>query len=84
MLTITGGPVESVSAIGDQQVAFASPLAGTTKVIVTGTLGTGELLRLRVPDLDQSASYTVRVEQVADRNTFALIDPALHTFTVHR
>jgi hypothetical protein len=84
LLTITGGPVENVSALGGQQVSFSSPFAGTTKVVVLGTLTNGDLLRLRVPDVTQSTSYTVRVEQAADKGTFALIDPSVYTFTVHR
>ena len=84
LLTITGGPVENVSALGGQQVSFSSPFAGTTKVVVLGTLTNGDLLRLRVPDVTQSTSYTVRVEQAADNGTFALIDASLYTFTVHR
>ena len=84
LLTITGGPVEAVTALGGQQVSFASPIPGITKVVVAGTLGNGELLRLRVPDVTKFADYAVRVEQVADKTTFALIDPTGYTFTVHR
>lgn len=84
LLTISGGPVENVTALGGQQVSFASPFAGTTKVVVAGTLANGDLLRLRVPDVTRFADYAVRIEQVADKTTFALIDPAGYTFTVHR
>lgn len=84
LLTISGGPVESVTAINNQQVSFASPMAGTTRVIVTGSLGTGSLLRIRVPDISLASSYTVRVDQVADNVTFALIDPVPHHLTIAR
>jgi hypothetical protein len=84
LLTITGGAVENVTGLGGQQVSFASPFAGTTKVVIAGTLANGDLLRLRVPDVAQSTSYTVHLEQVADKVTFALIDPLRYTFTVHR
>lgn len=84
LLTITGGPVENVTALGGQQVSFVSPFAGTTKVVVAGALANGDLLRLRVPDVTKFADYTIRVEQVADQTTFALIDPAGYQFTVHR
>ena len=84
LLTITGGPVQNVTALGGQQVGFASPFAGTTKVVITGALATGDILRLRVPDVSQSTSYAVRLEQVADKMSFALIDPTPYTFTVHR
>lgn len=84
LLTISGGAVSSVVAVGSQQVSFASPLSATTKVVVIGTFTTGDLLRIHVPDLSLSANYRVRLEQVADQITFALIDTTPYTFTVHQ
>lgn len=84
VLVISGGPVENVSAIGTQAVSFASPFTATTRVVVIGQATTGDLLRIRVPDLSQASRYTVRAEQVADNTTFALLDPSGHTFSVHR
>ena len=86
LFTITGGTVQGVTARSGQQlqVSFASPVAGTTRVIVTGPLSTGDIVTVRVPDVGLSTSYSARVEQVADNVTFSLIDPALHTLTIHR
>ena len=84
VLTISGGPVESVTGLGSQQVSFSSPQPGTTRVVVIGEAQSGDLLRLRVPDVSGVAGYTVRADQVADKTTYALIDPARHTFSVHR
>lgn len=84
LLTITGGPVENVTAVGGQQVSFASSASGTTRVVVIGSFTTGDLLRLRVPDVSLSTSYAIRVEQVADNLSYALIDTVPYTFTVHR
>jgi hypothetical protein len=84
LLTISGGAVSNVVAVGSQQVSFASPLSATTKVVVIGTFTTGDLLRIHVPDLSLSANYRVRLEQVADQTTFALIDTTPYTFTVHK
>ncbi len=86
LLTITGGPVQGVTARSGQQlqVSFASSPPGTTKVIVTGTLGTGDILNVRVPDVSLSTNYSVQVDQVADNLTFSLIDLAGHTLTIHR
>ncbi len=84
LLTISGGPVESVAATGGQQVSSTSPYANTTKVIVLGDLGNGDLLRMRVPDISQVTQYTVRADQVADKTSFALLDPTRHTFSVHK
>ena len=84
LLTITGGTVENITGLGGQQVSFTSPFAGTTKVVVAGTITNGDLLRLRVSDVTKVADYTVHIEQVADNTTFALIDPSRYSFTVHR
>ena len=84
LFTISGGPVEQVTAENSELVSFASPVPGTTRVVVTGDLGTGTLLRVRVPDVSLVASYTIRVDQVADRITFSLIDPGAHTLTIAR
>ena len=84
LLTISGGPVESVSAIGAQQISSTSPYANTTKVVVLGEVGNGDLIRIRVPDVSAATQYNVRADQVADKTSFALIDPSRHTFSVHR
>jgi len=84
VLTITGGVVENVTPVGNQQVSFSKPYPTTTRVVVIGALTTGDVLRIRVPDVSQTNGYTVRADQVADNTTFALINPAQHTFTVHK
>ena len=84
LLTISGGPVESVSATGTQQVSSTSPYANTTKVVILGEAGNGDLLKIHVPDISEVTHYNVRADQVADKDSFALIDPARHTFSVHK
>ena len=86
LLTITGGAVESVSALPgvSVQVAYNVVIPGTTKVLLTGAMSTGDLFKIRVADTTLATSYVARPDQVADNITFALVDPAGHTFTVHR
>lgn len=84
LFTISGGPVENVTAENDEHVSFVSTTPGTTRVAVIGNLGTGTILKVRVPDLSVARNYTVRVDQVADRVTFALINPEPHTLTIAR
>lgn len=85
LLTVSGGPVEAVDAIpSGLAVSSASPGTGITRVVVVGALISGDLLKLRVPDLDRAAQYTVRAEQVADAADVALLDPAAYRFTVRR
>lgn len=84
LATISGGPVESVTPEHNEKVAFASPAPGVTRVVVTGDLATGIILRVRVPDVSRVSDYRVSIEQVADKVTFSLIDPASHTLTISR
>ena len=86
LLTIEGGAVQSVTARTGQAltVSYATPSAGITKVIIIGTIATGDILNVRVPDTTLSTDYVVRVDQVADNLTFSLIDPLLHNLTIHR
>jgi hypothetical protein len=82
LLTISGGAVESVTAPGGQQISFSTPAAGTTRVVVLGTLQTGDLLKIRVPDTSQVAAYTARLDQVADKTTFSLLDPSQPAYSL--
>lgn len=84
LLTIGGGPVESVTAVGAQQVSSTSPYPNTTRVIVLGEPGNGDLLKIHVPDVSRVTQYNVRADQAADKTSFALIDPSKHTFSVHK
>lgn len=84
LLTVSGGPVQDVTPVGGQQVSFAGAGPNTTRIVVTGALATGQLLRLRVPEVGQVASYSVRVVQVAHKTTFALLDPSKYTMSVAR
>jgi hypothetical protein len=86
LLTITGGAVQSVTAVSGQpvQVSYAAPVPGTTRVIMTGSFHAGDLLKIRVADVTFFASYSVHTDQAADNLTFSLLDPTNYTFIVHR
>jgi len=81
LLLVTGGPVESVASVGSYQVASAVVATNTRRVVVTGNIGAGDLIKLRVPDVN-STSYLIQIEQVADRNTYALLEASAYTATV--
>lgn len=86
LLTITGGAVQSVSPIAGLpvQVSYNVVIPGTTRVLLSGVLRTGDLFTIHVADTTLATSYVARPDQVADNVTFALVDPLGHTFTVHR
>jgi hypothetical protein len=77
LLTIAGGPVDSVEAIG-YGVYTARAGTGTLRLIVTGDLGGGPIARIHVPDPRQAPFYTAKVVQVAARRTYAQRDPAAY------
>lgn len=79
LLLVTGGPVDAVTPLSPYRVESAPAGANATRMIVIGALSPGDILRLRVPDLAAAASYRVQVEAVADRATFALLDPGRYT-----
>ena len=81
LLVVSGGPVTSVASPAGYDVATNADSAGT-HVMVVGALTPGVLATIDVPDTRQLAAYVVTVEQVADRTTFGLLDPAAYQVTV--
>lgn len=84
LLLVTGGPVESVTPVGSYRAESAGVGTNATRVVITGALTAGDVIRIRVPDLDAAANYRVQVEAVAERTTFALLDPGPYTATSRR
>jgi hypothetical protein len=81
LLTISGGPVDSVEAAG-HRVYSSQPDANTLRLILAGDLGSGTVARVHVPDTRQVARYTVLLSQVAARSTYAQRDPAHYTISL--
>ena len=75
------GPVSAVTGVSGYRVA-SSTGGGATTIVVTGNIVGGDLLRLSVPDTRQLSSYSVEVEQAADRNTYALREPGSYSITL--
>jgi hypothetical protein len=81
VLTISGGPVTAVHPPGGFQVASHANATGT-HLMVTGAITAGTVALIDVPDLSRASAYAVTVDQVADRTSFALLDPAPYRATV--
>lgn len=72
LFTISGGPVVSVDvASPGYQVYTAIPDTNTARVLVTGNLAAGEMVRIHVADTRRAASYHATIAQAASRATFA-------------
>jgi len=75
LLTIIGGPVDSIEATGYRIYSTSSGL-NTYRVIIAGQLASGLVARVHIPDERRSADYAAIVEQVAARESYRQQDPA--------
>ena len=74
LLTVFGGPVDSIESIG-YTVYSAQGSADTVKLIVTGTLPSDAIARIHIPDIRQASRYAGRLLQSAARSTYSQRDP---------
>jgi hypothetical protein len=81
LLTISGGPVDSVEAPGFL-VHLDRSQANTTRVIVLGDIESGRLARVHLPDQRLTSRYTVVINQVAARRSYAQRDPAAYVLNL--
>ena len=56
--------------------------ANTLRLIVTGTIGSGTIARIHVPDTRQASSYAASINQVAVRSSYAQRDPVSYVITL--
>jgi hypothetical protein len=74
LLTITGGPVDSIEGPG-YRIYSSSPTPNTYRVIIAGQLASGPIAQVHIPDERRSADYAAVVEQVAARDSYRQRDP---------
>lgn len=82
LFTISGGPVDSVEALG-HALYVARIDDNTTRIIVTGDLGAGPIARLHIGDERWLPQYTVTLNQVAARS-YTQRDVASYGLTLSR
>lgn len=75
------GPLDSVTVAGGLVLSSTDLGPGAKKIVVAGNIPGGDLATLWVPDLSVLNVYSVFIEQVSSRTTFALYDPA--SFSVY-
>jgi len=75
LLEIAGGTVDSVTALGYR--TEASPVAtAPLRIVVSGPLRDGKLVRIWVPDRTRASDYSATVVEAAARSTYLLQDVA--------
>jgi hypothetical protein len=75
LLTLAGGPVDSVEAPGLAVYTSRSDV-NTLRVILTGPLPQGPIARVHIPDTRVESGYSVSVQQIAAIAGYAQRDPA--------
>jgi predicted small secreted protein len=80
LLSVNGGPVDSVESVGFP--VYAIRTADSAKFIVTGSLGSGTIARIHIPDGRQGSRYSAKVGQAAARVSYAPRDPATYSVTL--
>jgi hypothetical protein len=80
MLSVYGGPVDSVESVGFPVYSIRE--ADSVKFIVTGSLGSGPIARIHIPDGRQASRYSAKVRQVAARVSYVPRDPATYSITL--
>jgi hypothetical protein len=71
------GQHTNLEASGSYRLATANTAPGTTvRAILSGQVADGDILEFTIPDISKLNSYAVAVEQVAARDTYALLDPS--------
>jgi hypothetical protein len=81
LFTVIGGPIEGMEAVVGT-VYTAKIDANTTRVVVAGSLTSGPIARFRIADMTHAGLYSVELNQLAVRLTYAPREPAGYTITV--
>lgn len=75
VLTVSGGPIAGITPTNGIEGALSTDADGT-HVLLVGSLDGGVVAVLKIPDAALARRYVIRIDQVADGTTFALLDPA--------
>ncbi|MDX2260413.1 MAG: hypothetical protein SFU84_01770 [Gemmatimonadales bacterium] len=75
VLTVSGGPISGLTPANGIEGALSTDADGTHLLLV-GSLDGGVVAVLQIPDVALATRYVIRIDQVADATTFALLDAA--------
>ena len=71
LLTVSGGVVSTVDAAAPgYQLYTARPDSMTLRVLITGDIAAGPVIRIHVADTHKANAYHANIAQVASRSTF--------------
>ena len=81
LFTLSGGTLDSLRG-RDVRVISSDAGSGGRRVIVSGAVGAGKILRFWVPERGDAANYTAVLEQAAGRSDFAQQDITDYSLSV--
>jgi hypothetical protein len=81
LFTLSGGPVDSVEAV-EYSIYSARIDPNTLRIIVTGNLVSGTIARIRIADDREASRYSVTINQVATRSSYAQRDPGSYSLSL--
>jgi hypothetical protein len=81
LLLVSGGPITGVTSPAGYEIGSTTDARGT-HIMVVGNVTAGAVGTITIPDVSRASAYVVTVEQVADRTSFGLLDPAAYRVTV--
>ena len=82
LFTVTGPAVPLTTTAATGLRLFAQPLAATNHFAVTGSLLSGTIMTIEVPDVSRASAYTATIQQVAATNYQLRPSLAGYTLTV--
>lgn len=83
LFSVSGGTVDSVTAAGYPLQMVR--IGGTVKVLTVGIFSNRTTVaRLWIPDVSKISDYSVDIQQVASRGTFAQRDPQTYRISLVR
>jgi hypothetical protein len=75
LVEVTGATVDSVTALG-YRTESSSVGTAPLRIVVSGSLRDGKLVRIWVPDRTRASDYSATVVEAAARSTYLLQDVA--------
>lgn len=70
MFTLRGAQIDTVTVASGYRMFLSRVSQNNVRVIVTGTIAGGPIVRFNVPDVNQASTYFAFVEQAAVRGTY--------------
>ena len=81
MFSVRGGPIDSLVS-ADYELMEVRESASARRMMLIGSIGSGIVARIRVPDIAKHGEYVVTVDQAAARGTYQQRDVSGYSASV--